>query len=147
MNYYLLNPEVAGELGDRSELVYEDGKIKEVTFLEYNFMGWQGDELLSTHPCFIVTESLQNDIILSGLTGIKFNEIAMTFSDEFYDVCGGVKVPQFVQIVCNASYEDNADDLQYDFYYNKYKELIVSERALNILKQHKIDACSVESYI
>ena len=72
MNYYLLNPEVAGELGDGSELVYEGGKIKEVVFLEYNFMGWRGDELLSTHPCFIVTESLQNDIILNNLTGVKF---------------------------------------------------------------------------
>jgi len=40
MNYYLLYPEVSGELGDGSEVVYEDGKIKEVIFLEYNFMGW-----------------------------------------------------------------------------------------------------------
>ena len=33
MNYYLLYPEVAGELGDGSEVVYEDGQIKEVIFL------------------------------------------------------------------------------------------------------------------
>ncbi|MCH5345343.1 MAG: hypothetical protein J1E64_15055 [Acetatifactor sp.] len=147
MNYYILNPEVAGELGDGSDLVYEGGKIKEVSFLEYNFMGWQGDELLSTHPCFIVTESLQNDIILNNLTGVKFKEISMTFSDEFYDMCGDVKIPQFVQIICNASYEDNAGDLQYDFYYNKYKEIIVSERALSVLRQHKIDMCIIENCI
>ena len=146
MNYYLLNPEVAGEIGDRSELVYEDGKIKEVTFLEYNFTGWQGDELLSTHPCFIVTESLQNDIILNSLTGIKFKDIAMTFSDEFYDICGNVKIPKFVQIICNTSHEDNVNNLQYDFYHNKYKEIVVSERALNVLKQHKIDMCVIENY-
>lgn len=147
MNYYLLSPEIAGELGDGSEVVYEDGKIKEVIFLEYNFMGWQGDELLSTHPCFIVTESLQNDIILNNLTGVKFNDIAMTFSDEFYEICGNVKIPQFVQIICNASYEDNANNLQYDFYYNKYKEIIVSEKALTVLKQHKLDMCIIEKYI
>lgn len=146
MNYYLLKPEVAGELGDGSRVVYEGGKIKEVIFLEYNFMGWQGDELLSTHPCFIVTENLQNDIILNNLTGVKFNDIAMTFSDEFYEICGDVKIPQFVQIICNASYEDNANDLQYDFYYNKYKEIIVSEKALTVLKQHKIDMCIIENY-
>lgn len=119
MNYYLLNPEVAGELGNGSELVYESGKIKDVIFLEYNFMGWQGDELLSTHPCFIVTESLKNDIILNGLTGVIFKNIAMTFSDEFYDICGDIQVPKFVQIICNDSYEDNVENLQNDFYYRK----------------------------
>ncbi len=83
--------------------------------LEYDFMGWQGDELLNTHPCFIVTESLKNDIILNGLTGVIFNNIAMTFSDNFY--------------------------------FNKYKEIIVSEKALGVLKQHKIDMCIIEKYI
>lgn len=147
MNYYLLNPEIAGELGDGCELVYEGGKIKEVIFLEYNFMGWQGDELLSTHPCFIVTESLQNDIISNGLTGVKFRDIAMTFSDEFYDICGNIKVPRFVQIICNDLYENSAENLHNDFYVNKYKEIIVSEKALSVLKQHKINMCAIEKYI
>lgn len=147
MDYYLLNPEIAGELGDGSELVYEGGKIKEVVFLEYNFMGWQGDELLSTHPCFIVTESLQNDIISNGLTGVKFRNITMTFSDEFYDICGNIKVPRFVQIICNDLYEDNAENLHNDFYVNKYKEIIVSEKALSVLKQHNINVCAIEKYI
>lgn len=128
-------------------MVYEGGKIKEVVFLEYSFMGWQGDELLSTHPCFIVTESLQNDIISNGLTGVKFRDIAMTFSDEFYDICGNIKVPRFVQIICNDLYEDNAENLHNDFYVNKYKEIIVSEKALSVLKQHNINVCAIEKYI
>ena len=66
MNYYLVYPEIAGELGEASEVIYECGRIREVTFLEYKFMGWQGDELLSTHPCFIVTSSLKNDIKSNG---------------------------------------------------------------------------------
>ena len=146
MNYYLLNPEVAGELGEGSELVYEGGKIKEVMFLEYNFMGWQGDELLSTHPCFIVTESLQNDIISNGLTGVKFKNIAMTFSDEFLEIRGEKKVPKFVQIICNDLYENSVENLQNDFYFNKYKDIIVSEKALSVLKQHKLDMCIIEKY-
>lgn len=147
MNYYLLNPEVAGEIGNKSELVYEWGKIKDVIFLEYNFMGWQGDELLTTHPCFIVTESLQNDIISNELTGIKFKQIAMTFSDEFYDIYGDMEVPKFVQIICDDLYEDNIGSLLNDFYFNKYKEIVVSERALNILKQHKLDMCIIEAIV
>ena len=147
MNYYLLYPEVAGELGDGSEIVYEDGQIKEVIFLEYNFMGWLGDELLTTDPCFIVTESLQNDIILNGLTGAKFNNIAMTFSDEFHEMCGDRKVPRFVQIICNNLYESNDQNLIYDFYLDKYNNIIVSEKALGVLRQHKIDMCDIEKYI
>ena len=43
MKYYLLKPEIAGELGDSSEIIYESGKIKEVKFLEFVFNGWLGD--------------------------------------------------------------------------------------------------------
>jgi len=56
-------------------------------------------------------------------------------------------MPKFVQIICNTSYEDNVDNLQYDFYYNKYKEIIVSERGLTVIKQHKIDMCIIENYV
>ena len=144
MKYYVLKPEIAGELGDRSELVYEAGKIKEVTFLEYRFIGWQGDELLSTHPCFIVTESLQKNIVSNNLTGVEFSDIEVSFSDEFSDMYGDIKIPKFVQIICNASYEKNIFNLQSDFYFNKYKEMIVSEKAMGVLKQHKLDMCVVE---
>lgn len=147
MNYYLLYPEVAGELGEGSKIAYENGKIKEVIFLEYNFMGWLGDELLTTDPCFIVTEGLQHDIILNGLTGVKFNNIAMTFSYEFHELYGDRRVPKFVQIICNNSYESSVQNLIYDFYLNKYKNIIVSEKALSVLKQHKIDMCDIEKCI
>lgn len=147
MNYYLLYPEIAGELGEASEVIYESGRIREVTFLEYNFMGWQGDELLSTHPCFIVTNSLKNDIKSNEFSGVFFKRIKMTFSDEFYDLSGNLEVPQFVEMVCEFSYEENLDNLQHDFYFNEYKELVVSERALTILKQHKMNCCVVQRCI
>ena len=111
MKYYILNPEVAGELGDGSEVVYENGKIKEVKFLEYVFMGWLGDELLTTHPCFIVTKSLQEDIILAGLTGMEFDEIRVTISDEFIELYGDRHIPEFVHIICTESYEAGVDNL------------------------------------
>lgn len=147
MNYYLLNPEIAGELGDNSIIEYENGKIKEVLFLEYTFMGWQGDELLSTHPCFIVTKNLQEDIIVSGLSGVVFKEIAVSFSEDFYEIYPNIKLPPFVQIVCQESCENSYDNLQYDFYYNKYKDIIVSERALDVLQKHKMDMCIIKKYI
>lgn len=78
MKYYLLYPEVAGEIGEQSDIVYETGKIKKVNFLEYVFSGWQGDELLTTHPCFIVSESLARDIKTEKLFGIEFTNVKIS---------------------------------------------------------------------
>lgn len=143
MKYYLLKPEVAGEIGNNSNLVYEDGKIKEVPFLEYRFIGWLGDELLTTHPCFIVTKELKKDIVNANLKGMVFGDVSITFSDEFHEAFDIVCLPEFVRIICNKSYENNINNLKDDFYTNKYHELIVSEKALRVIKCHQINNCTI----
>lgn len=75
MKFYKLEPEIAGEIGESSKIEYENGKIKKIIFLEYLFSDWLGDELLSTHPCHIVTENLKKDISANNLTGVKFQKI------------------------------------------------------------------------
>lgn len=144
MQYYLLEPEVAGGIGDMSEITYKDGMIDEVKFLHYEFDGWLGDELLTTTPCFIVTESLMGDIISSGLEGAEFKTIHMSLSEEFLDLYGKMEIPKFVEIKCKFVYEENMDNLTSDFYINKCKDIIVSEKALNILRNHKLDFCKVK---
>ena len=43
MKYYKLEPEVAGGIGKESQIIYtEEGRIKEITFLDYEFDGWLG---------------------------------------------------------------------------------------------------------
>ena len=37
MKYFVLEPEVAGGIGKKSEVLYENSKIKEVLFLDYEF--------------------------------------------------------------------------------------------------------------
>ena len=58
MKYFVLEPEVAGGIRKKSKILYENSKIKEVLFLDYEFEGWLGDEILITHPCFIISKSL-----------------------------------------------------------------------------------------
>lgn len=144
MKFYLLDPEIAGEIGEQSDIVYEEGKIKEVKFLEYVFSGWQGDELLTTHPCFIVSESLAIDIKKAGLLGVEFTDVKISISEDFQEMFDGVKLPRFIRAIFTNIYEENVNDLDVDFYINKYKEIVVSERALLILKKHKINNCIVE---
>lgn len=143
MNYFKLEPEIAGAIGDNSKIEYENGKIKEVLFLEFCFMDWLGDELLSTHPCYIITESVKNDIILNQLQGVQFQEILISFSDEFCELNETGRVPKFIRIICNNDFEKKDNDSLQDFYLNKYKELIVSEKALKIFQNHTLANCIV----
>lgn len=144
MKFYKLEPEVAGEIGENSKIEYEDGKIKKIIFLEYLFSDWLGDELISTHPCHIVTDNLKKDINSNDLTGVQFQEIKKSFSDEFVELNDLSDIPEFVQIVCDSFYEDKKDDELQDFYVNRYKELIVSENALKVIKRHTLNNCLIE---
>lgn len=144
MQFYALEPEVAGGLGDMCEILYKDGMIDEVTFLDYEFFGWLGDELLTTNRCFIVSDSLMNDIISSGLEGVEFRNIKMSFSMEYFGVFEKETVPRFVEIKCKFAYEENINNLSCDFYLSKYGKMIVSEKALLVLKQHQLDICKIK---
>lgn len=143
MKYYVLEPEVAGQLGNKSKLVYEEGRVKEVIFLEYVFLGWLGDELLNTTSCYIITKSLKNDVIKQGLTGFEIDRVKISFSREYFELGGSIFIPKFVRLKPLESYEENMSNLTKDFYYNKYKNLVVSERALKVICRHKLDMCGV----
>ena len=41
-------------------------------------------------------------------------------------------------------YEEKNDVTVQDFYVNKYKELIVSENALNVFQNHTLNNCVIE---
>ena len=75
MKYFILEPEVAGGIGKKSKILYENSKIKEVLFLDYEFEGWLGDDILTTHPCFIISKSLCDIIKVSDLKGYQLQKI------------------------------------------------------------------------
>ena len=145
LNYYLLKPEVAGELGDNSKIVYEGGRIKEVISLEFVFLGWLGDEILKARPCYIVVKNIMDDFINNGIKGIKYEEIQVSFSEDFLEMCEDIStMPLFVRIIPLNRVDDLEEEMKEDVYVDKCNRLIVSERALEILKKYKIDNCDVE---
>lgn len=83
MKYFILEPEVVGGIGRKSKILYENSKIKEVTFLDYEFESWLGDDILTTHPCFIISESLYDIIKVSDLKGFQLQKIDISFSNFF----------------------------------------------------------------
>jgi len=138
MNMFRLEPEVAGEIGENSIINYERGMIKEVKFLNYEFTGWLGDELLTSHPCFIVSENIGKDILKSNLKGYKFEDVEISVSDEFKEIYPNRHIPNFKRliplgkvVVCDEKITQSSGD---DFCLEDDVELVVSYSTLEILK-------------
>lgn len=67
MKYYMIEPEVAGEIGentiyDNYDEIINQKKKPIISHLHYIFDGWLGDELLEVTPCFLISERLKKEI-------------------------------------------------------------------------------------
>ena len=80
--YLLLGPEVAGGMGEGTTF----DTSHNVSSLDYAFTDWLGDCILTTTPCFIVTEKVAQNITEIGLTGATLDGMEVTFSDEADDL-------------------------------------------------------------
>jgi len=144
MKYFVLEPEVAGGIGKKSKILYENSKIKEVLFLDYEFEDWLGDDILTTHPCFIISESLCDIIKVSDLKGYQLQKIDISFSDFFLEVYNKKILPNFIRLLPFSINEVNLiNKMLLDFYLYKNTTLVVSERSLNILKKFNLSNANI----
>ena len=149
MTLILLEPEVAGEIGEKttfSNNTYPN-RMKEISHLHYKFQGWLGDELLESTPCFIVTENLANSIKSSELNGFMFNEVEVTVSDLFKGLYPNKPLPNFKRLiprgkvfVGNGKYTGWSQE---DFCLSQNLELVVSTNAFEIINKHPLNHCDV----
>jgi hypothetical protein len=54
--------------------------------LHYEFDGWLGDAILASFPIFIVTDGAMQALQSIGATGVTFDEVEVTTSNEFRDL-------------------------------------------------------------
>jgi hypothetical protein len=139
MPYYALEPEVAGHLGDHA-VVDCSVHPPAVERLHYEFDGWLGDDLLESFPCFIVTKGLRERLAESGLSGYLFDDAEVSRSDLFEEIHSDRELPEFawLKIVGHAGIDD--------FGLSSDHRLVVSQRALDVLKSFKLDNCDTEKY-
>lgn len=128
MKYYHIEPEVAGGFGAHTVIDRSSGKMV-VRKLHYQFDGWLGDEILESTPCFIVSERLAREIDGAKLTGIKFDEVEVTTSDQFKELYPNRQIPKFVWLKIEGQAERD------DFGMAPGLRLVVSERANEVLKR------------
>lgn len=140
MNFYVVEPEVAGGFGKNTVIDRSSGKMV-VQRLHYQFDGWLGDELLESAPCYIASERMAHEIERARLTGARFDEVEITMSDQFRELYPDRQLPKFVwlKVEGNAGHDD--------FGIAPGLRLVVSERALGLLKMVGIsNAASVTPF-
>jgi len=140
MDYFALEPEVAGELGEHTEM---DTSVHPplVTRLHYEIgYGWGGDELLESFPCYIVTETLANRLTNAGLTGFQLLDVEVTFDEDAAEEHAGEAVPRFRWLVVTG--RPGTEDLGI----TDKAQIVVSAKALDVLRTGRLDRCDVEQF-
>lgn len=141
MDYFALEPEVAGGFGKRTIL---DATVHPpvVEHLNYEFgWGYLGDELLENFPCFIVTQRLADILVRSGLGSFYLDEVEVTFTPDAQEEHAGKPFPHFLWLRVTGT--AGQDDLGV----TGKAQLVVSERALQVLRRGVIDNCGIEPYL
>lgn len=134
---FLLEPDVAGGWGRRT---VADVSVHPplVSRLHYEFADWFGDDLVTSFPCFIVTERLAAALDAAGLTGYRLDAVVVSTGPGFSELRPGVELPRFRWL--RVSGVMGVDDFAVAPDYR----LAVSARALELLRRHDINGCLVE---
>lgn len=137
MTYFLIRPEVAGGIGEETVM---DRRVHPpmVSRLHYDFDGWGGDAILTSFPAYIVTEDAMRAIKTDGLSGVTFDSLLVTTSDDFVERQPDTRLPRFVwmKVLGTAGVDD--------FGLTPPARLVVSERALATLQRLGIANARVE---
>lgn len=140
MQYFVIEPEVAGGWGPNTRYHRKEGKPTVVEYLHYELQGWLGDKLLATSPCFIVTKELADDISRSNLTGVEFDDAEVSTSDAYKELDPNQVIPEFVRL------NPTGTPLVTDFASTEGNKLIVSKRALDVLQRAGLQHANVIDY-
>lgn len=128
INYFTIEPEVAGELGEGTILDNSKG-FPEVKTLHFVFSGWLGDDLIECFPVFLVSERLKKYLEKSKFSGFSFANCVVSVSDNFILLQKNVILPDFFWLKINSDQRD-------DFFVNSDKILVLKDDILEEIKTH-----------
>lgn len=137
MEYYKLHPEVPGGLGPNT--IYDKSVIPWIlNYLHAIFDGWLGGDLLKISSCYLLTNRLKDRIEEEELTGILgFCEFEIELSNTFINNYPNKNLPRFLWMQVDGQMGKD------DFAIDAKNKLIVSKRALDILKEYNLSDCEI----
>ena len=139
MKFYILNPEVAGGLGSRTQM---DCSVHppSVKRLHYELEGWLGDDLVQSFPCYLATKKLHATLAAIHPAGLSFAAADVSASESFKDQNPGVTPPEMTWLkVHGAPGKD-------DFGLTADARLVVSERILKHMRTAQLSHCDVMDF-
>jgi hypothetical protein len=139
VKYYLLSPEVAGGLGERTEM---DTSVHPpvVSRLHYEFSDWLGDDLVESFPVFMISAVLGERSTQAGLSGFALADAETTLSPEAEELLEGQGLPAFRWLQITGRPGAN------DFGQTADARLVVSQRALDLLREGALNNCDIDVY-
>jgi hypothetical protein len=151
---YRLKPEVPGSwagrtvVTNRREVEAGGDRNPGLINLDYRFDGWMGDSLLTSYPVFIVTEELAADMHRQRLSGVTFDNVEVSVSEELLYFYPDVQLPPFrwlvptgsVTIVDNHIVQWSGHDVCID----EVCDLFVTETCMKVLGNHPLNYCEIE---
>lgn len=135
--YYQIEPEVAGGWGEGTQ-ANTTIHPPEVTKLVYEFECWSGDSIVTSFPCYLITEELAQSLTQTKLSGYKLSRCEVTKSEIFNELYPNRTLPFFVWLKVFG--ESGIDD----FGIGNDLRLVVSDVALSVLKEHSLHECEIE---
>jgi hypothetical protein len=135
---YTLRAEVAGGLGPQTVLDSSTNPPV-VSRLHYDFASWLGDDIVASFPCTIVTTTLAAAIAEEGLTGAQIDDVIVTknpqFEHFFPDIAATLPDWKWLRPTGKAH--------ESDFWQDEQGILIVSDRALNLMRKFSLENCRI----
>jgi hypothetical protein len=139
MSRYILEPEVAGQIGEKAVLNYAS-KPPVIEKLHYEFDDWLGDDLLAGFRCFICTKTLATAIEENRFSGYELEKCIITKSQLFNDLNeSGLDLPDFLWLKITGNFDD-------DFFTEANGGLIISKRVLEVVKKLNLSHCTIGDY-
>lgn len=137
--YFLLRPEVPGGWG--TGIVANTGTHPpQVSRLHIQFDGWVADDLLTSFPCFFVTQPLAAGLSQSGLSGYDLAPMQVTHSQTYEQLHGDKPVPPCLWLKVTGTPGEQ------DFGLTVQGDLVVSRRALDLLRRYALRDCDVSDW-
>jgi hypothetical protein len=138
--FYKIEPEVAGGWGANTKFTRTVGRPTDVQYLHYQFDDWLGDDILESCMCFIVTDQLSQNLQKGKLTGFTMRDVEISKSEEFDFTFPKILLPSFRWLYVNGLAGID------DFGIGGDGKLVVSDRALNMLREMNLNHCEVDEF-
>lgn len=87
MQFFEIEPEVSGGWGERIRVdTYTQPPT--VSHVHYEFEGWMGSHLVTSHPVYLASDELVAALEAAGLTGFSTADAEVTVSEQARDLRG-----------------------------------------------------------